>query len=52
MDLRCWEIKVGLGLNIVSDFVYVVFVCIVLTCIGLLVKQREVSWQILVNAVS
>jgi len=34
MDLRCWEIKVGVGLDIINDSVYFVFVCVVLTCIG------------------
>lgn len=43
MDLRFWEIKVSVGLNIISEFVYFVFICIVLTCIGLLAKEREVT---------
>jgi hypothetical protein len=27
MDLRCWEIKEGVGFNIISDFVCL-FVCV------------------------
>ena len=46
MHLKCWEFEVGVGLNIISDFVYFVLICIVLTCIGLPVKQREVTCQI------
>jgi len=43
MDLRCWEIKIVVGLNTIRDYAYFVFVCVLLTCIGLLAKQREVT---------